>query len=139
MNQDDQDYAVLNFQDRGLKELAPRLRAQVRFLTPRRCTLAGVAPNPNFAVAREVADILGIKDDVCAKVFRDFKGVEHRLELVRQIDGVDFINDSKATTAQAAIWALERLNAPVIMICGGRDKNIDFSVVAPFVRQKVKR
>ncbi len=72
-------------------------------------------------------------------MFRDFKGVEHRLELVRQVDGVNFINDSKATTAQAAIWALERLNAPVIMICGGRDKNIDFSVVAPFVRQKVKK
>ncbi|HCI45472.1 MAG TPA: hypothetical protein DE315_08095 [Candidatus Omnitrophica bacterium] len=139
LNQDAQDYAVLNFQDQGLKDLAPRLKAQVRFFNAAPPALAGVAPNPNFAVAREVANILGIKDDVCARVFRNFKGVEHRLELVRQIEGVNFINDSKATTAQAAIWALERLNAPVIMICGGRDKNIDFSVVAPFVRRKVKK
>lgn len=138
IHQDANDYAVLNFQDQGLKDLAPRLKAQVRFFNAAPLALAGVAPNPNFAVAREVANILGIKDDVCARVFKDFKGVEHRLELVRQIEGVNFINDSKATTAQAAIWALERLNAPVIMICGGRDKNIDFSVVAPFVRQKVK-
>lgn len=139
LNQDARDYAVLNAQDQGLKNLAPQLKAQVRFFNAAPLALPGVAPNPNFAVAREVANILGIKDDVCAGVFRNFKGVEHRLELVRQIDGVNFINDSKATTAQAAIWALERLNAPVIMICGGRDKNIDFSVVAPFVRQKVKK
>lgn len=139
LNQDAHDYAVVNAQDQGLKDLAPQLKAQVRFFNAAPLSLPGITPNPNFAVAREVANILGVKDDVCVKVFRDFKGVEHRLELVRQIDGVNFINDSKATTAQAAIWALERLNAPVIMICGGRDKNIDFSVVAPFVRQKVKK
>ena len=138
LNQDARDYAVVNAQDQGLKDLAPQLKAQVRFFNAAPLSLPGIAPNPNFTVAREVANILGIQDDVCAKVFRDFKGVEHRLELVRQIAGVNFINDSKATTAQAAIWALERLNAPVIMICGGRDKNIDFSVVVPFVRQKVK-
>lgn len=139
LNQDNRDYAVVNAQDQGLQDLAPQIKAQVRFFNAASLSLPGITPNPNFAVAWEVANILGIKDDVCAKVFRDFKGVEHRLELVRQIDGVNFINDSKATTAQAAIWALERLNAPVIMICGGRDKNIDFSVVAPFVRQKVKK
>ena len=139
LNQDARDYAVLNAQDQGLKDLTPRLKAQVRFFNAAPLTLPGVVSNPNFAVAREVANILGIKDDVCARVFKDFKGVEHRLELVRSIDGVNFINDSKATTAQAAIWALESLNSPVIMICGGRDKNIDYSVVVPFVRQKVKK
>jgi len=139
LNQDTRDHAVLNAQDPGLKDLAPRLKAQVRFFNAVPLALVGVTPNPNFAVAREVANILGIEDDACARVFKDFKGVEHRLELVRQIDGVSFINDSKATTAEAAIWALERLNSPVIMICGGRDKNIDYSVVAPLVRQKVKK
>lgn len=139
LNQDARDYAVLNAQDPGSKNLAPQLKAQVRFFNAAPLALPGVMSNANFAVVREVANILDIKDDVCAKVFRDFKGVEHRLELVRQIDGVTFINDSKATTAQAAIWALERINSPVIMICGGRDKNIDFSVVTPFVRQKVKK
>lgn len=139
LNQDAKDYAVLNFQDQGLKALAPQLKAQVRFFNAAPLALAGATSNPNFAVAREVANILGIQDEGCARVFKDFKGVEHRLELVRQIDGVSFINDSKATTAEAAIWALESLNSPVIMICGGRDKNIDYSVVAPFIRQKVKK
>ncbi len=139
LHQDAHDHAVLNAQDPGLKNLAPRLKARVRFFNDAPLSLDGITANPNFAVAREVANLLGIKDDVCVKVFRDFKGVEHRLELVRQIDGVTFINDSKATTAEAAIWALGSLNPPIIMICGGRDKNIDYSVVAPFVRQKVKK
>lgn len=139
LNQDAGDYAVLNDQDTGLKKLAPQLKSQARFFNAAPLSAPEEADNPNFAVVREVAAILGISGDVCARVFKSFKGVEHRLEMVRQVDGVNFINDSKATTAQAAIWALERLNSPVVMICGGRDKNIDFSVAAPFVRRKVRK
>lgn len=139
LNQDAGDYAVLNHQDSGLKAIAGQLKSQVRFFNAAPLSLPGISHNPNFAAVREVANILGIKDEVCVQVFKNFKGVEHRMEFVREIEGVNFINDSKATTAQAGIWALERLNCSVIMICGGRDKNIDFSVVAPFARQKVKK
>jgi len=71
-------------------------------------------------------------------VLKKFKGVEHRLEWVRSIDDIDFINDSKATTAEAGRWALERAEKPVVMICGGRDKNIDFTVLRDLIKAKVK-
>ncbi len=139
INQKEGDYAVLNAKDDHLKRLAQGVKSQVRYFDPSLMPLKGIESNPNFAAVWEIAKIIGIKEATVSQVLRDFKGVEHRLEWVRQINGVHFINDSKATTAQAAIWALERLNAPVIMICGGRDKNIDFSAAASLVRQKVKR
>jgi UDP-N-acetylmuramoylalanine--D-glutamate ligase len=134
INQDARDYAVLNLKDARLARLGRELKSRVVYFDP----ASKEADNPNFAVVLKVAEILGIDPSVCKDVFRQFKGVEHRMEWVRQVDGVDFINDSKSTTAQAAIWALERLKRPVVMICGGRDKNIDFSVLTPFVREKVK-
>ena len=73
------------------------------------------------------------------EVFAAFKGVEHRLELVRVLGGVDYINDSKATTAEAGRWALSTIEKPILMICGGRDKHIDFGVLKDLVRGKVKK
>lgn len=135
INQDAQDYTVLNLKDPWLAPLGHELKSRVVYFDP----ASKEADNPNFAVVLKIAGILGIDPSVCKDVFRQFKGVEHRMEWVRQLDGIDFINDSKSTTAQAAIWALERLTRPVVMICGGRDKHIDFSVLTPLVREKVKK
>ncbi len=134
INQDARDYAVLNLKDAWLAPLGRELKSRVVYFDP----ASPETDNPNFAVVLKIAEILGIDPSVCRDVFRHFKGVEHRMEWVRQLNGVDFINDSKSTTAQAAIWALERLTRPVVMICGGRDKHIDFSVLTPLVREKVK-
>jgi UDP-N-acetylmuramoylalanine--D-glutamate ligase len=75
---------------------------------------------------------------LCIKVFRDFKGIEHRLEEVAEVNNIKFINDSKATTAESFIWALENIQRPIILIAGGMHKGIDYSVVLPAARQKVK-
>ena len=72
------------------------------------------------------------------KIFSEFKGVEHRLEFVRDLGGVDFINDSKSTTVEAGRWALERTQKPMVMICGGLDKHLDYSPLKSLVAQKVK-
>jgi UDP-N-acetylmuramoylalanine--D-glutamate ligase len=61
------------------------------------------------------------------------------MEFVRTLFGVEYINDSKSTTAEATRWALERLSKPAFLICGGRDKNIDFSVLRDLVKTKVKK
>jgi UDP-N-acetylmuramoylalanine--D-glutamate ligase len=60
------------------------------------------------------------------------------LEFVRRLKSVDFINDSKSTTVEAGRWALERSSKPVVMICGGLDKHLDYSPLKSLVAQKVK-
>lgn len=139
LNQDAGDFAVLNAADSYLKNLAAELKSHVSYFDPSHPAPPGIEDNPNFLAVLEVGRILGISEQTCAEVFRRFTGVEHRLERVRQLNGVHFINDSKATTAEAATWALRRVEAPIVMICGGRDKNIDFRVVRDLVKQKVRK
>jgi len=134
LNQGKNDFAVLNAADPAVSLLKKEVKAQVRYFNDPK--VPQKFNNPNFLAALEVAKILNIKEDVCADVFTHFKGVEHRIEMVRNIHGVDFINDSKSTTAEAA---LERISKPIIMICGGRDKHIDFTVLRDLVPKKVKK
>lgn len=139
INQTMNDFAVLNDQAPRMKALAKELKAKIHFFNSLQQIEASGIHNPNFLAALEVADILAIKRERCHQAFQEFKGVEHRLEFVRTIQGVDFINDSKSTTTEATRWALQRSYRPLILICGGRDKNLDFSILAPLVRQKVKK
>ncbi|MCK5581178.1 MAG: UDP-N-acetylmuramoyl-L-alanine--D-glutamate ligase [Candidatus Omnitrophica bacterium] len=138
LNQDKNDYAVLNVADERVKSLASEIQARpVFFNNPGDCEKFCVG-NPNFLAVMAVAQTFGIDKDVCRKVFDSFSGVEHRLEKVRVLDGVEFVNDSKSTTVEAGRWALNNTDKPVVMICGGRDKNVDFSVLAHAVKQNVK-
>ncbi len=135
-NQDNKDFAVLNFLEPQHRKLAKRLKAKVLFFnTPDKPV---GADNPNYLAAMQAARALGISDDICLKVFSEFKGVEHRLEFVRDLGGVDFINDSKSTTVEAGRWALERSLKPMVMICGGLDKRLDYSPLKSLVGKKVK-
>ncbi len=135
-NQGENDFVVLNFAQQEFHNLAKGLKARVSFFNgddkPSDIT------NPNYLAAMAAAKTLGVPEDVSRKVFQEFKGVEHRLELVRTLHGVDYINDSKSTTAVAGLWALERTTKPVIMICGGSDKHIDYTGVKLLVSRKVK-
>ncbi len=70
---------------------------------------------------------------------RSFKGVEHRLELVREIDGVKFINDSKATNVDSVWYALRSFNEPIFLILGGQDKGNDYNQIKDLVIEKVKK
>lgn len=141
-NQTGQDFAVLNKQDPRLAALASQLKGHVVFFNDKNID-GGLLPmpfvnNPNFLAAATAARILNIPSDIFNEVLRQFPGVEHRMEVLGEIDGVLFINDSKATTTEAGRWALQRATRPVVMICGGRDKNADFTVMREIVRQKVK-
>jgi len=136
INQGPEDFCVLNHRDPESHNLSSQVEAQVvYFNSPDDITVL----NPNHSAVLTVGRILSVDESQCHEVFKEFEGVEHRLEKVRSLNGVDFINDSKATTAQAALWALENIEQPILMICGGRDKNIDFSVLGETVQQKVKQ
>jgi len=79
-----------------------------------------------------------IRKDIIKEVFSDFKGVEHRLETVSKVHGIEFINDSKSTTVNAAWYALECINKPIIWIVGGVDNGNDYSTIKALVKKKVK-
>jgi len=137
-NQTVGDFAILNFNDEKAKDLESSLSAKVIYFNGPQEKKIYAGENPNFLAARQTAHVFGVSDYIINKVFQDFRGVEHRLEWVRTLNKVDFINDSKATTAEAGQWALCAMQRPVVMICGGRDKNIDFSVLRDLVKEKVK-
>jgi UDP-N-acetylmuramoylalanine--D-glutamate ligase len=84
------------------------------------------------------ARILDIRKDFIKESLTDFKNVEHRLEYVTNVHGIEFVNDSKATNVNSAWYALESMNKPVIWIVGGKDKGNDYSALSPLVKQKVK-
>lgn len=79
-----------------------------------------------------------IKNDFIKQSLMDFEAVEHRLEFVLKINGINFINDSKATNVNSVYYALESMKTPVIWIVGGTDKGNDYSELIPFVQRKVK-
>ena len=81
---------------------------------------------------------VGVSDEKIAEGLRAFPQVEHRLETVRVVEGVTYINDSKATNVDSAWYALDSMTTPVIWIAGGTDKGNDYSVLFDLVRQKVK-
>lgn len=97
------------------------------------------ASDPNEAALLCVADVLGCSEEAARKVFKDFQGIEHRLEKFAERDGVMFINDSKATTPASLLWALRKYpDRKVVLVCGGKAKSKDFGDLRPIVRQKVK-
>lgn len=93
----------------------------------------------NALVATVLAYFMGVDVVSIAETLKSFGGVEHRQEFVANIDGVDYINDSKGTNTNAAIVALNAMTKPVILIAGGYDKKEDYSEFIEVVRKKVKR
>jgi len=85
-----------------------------------------------------VAKVLDIRNAVIRESMGDIKNIEHRLEHVAKISGVDYINDSKATNVNSTWYALESVNADVILIMGGVDKGNDYDMLKDLVKQKVK-
>lgn len=76
---------------------------------------------------------------VLVESIRRFKGVEHRIEYVAEIDGIKFYNDSKATNVDSTVKALESFEGNIIVILGGKDKGSDYSALAPLIRRRVKQ
>jgi UDP-N-acetylmuramoylalanine--D-glutamate ligase len=93
--------------------------------------------NACAAAGAAIAAGVGLSD--VADVLRTFRGVEHRLEFCRQVDGVAFFNDSIATSPERTIVALEALTCPVVLIAGGSDKGLDYTDLGEAIGSRVKR
>ena len=92
----------------------------------------------NFLAAATCSHLMGISENHIIQTMRKFKGVEHRLEQVTLFNGIEFINDSKATNCNSVYYALESVRDPIIWICGGIDKGNDYSILKQLVVNKVK-
>ncbi|HXY14889.1 MAG TPA: UDP-N-acetylmuramoyl-L-alanine--D-glutamate ligase [Terriglobales bacterium] len=167
-NQQSTDFAVLNADDPTCIAMASRTRGQVVWFSRKKEIERGAYVRDGRVLFRDfngqreimlVSEIplkgahnvenvlaavcVGVLSDVEArrigKAVREFRAVEHRLEHVASINGVEYYNDSKATNVDATIKALESFPANIHLILGGKDKGSDYSVLNDLLRQRVKR
>ncbi|MGZ3884692.1 MAG: UDP-N-acetylmuramoyl-L-alanine--D-glutamate ligase [Bacteroidia bacterium] len=92
----------------------------------------------NSMAASLAARIVDVRKENIRESLQDFQNVEHRLEFVASINGIEFINDSKATNVNSAWYALESMQKPVIWICGGQDKGNNYDELTELVKANVK-
>ncbi len=168
-NQRGDDFAVLNEDDPTCVTMAARTRAQVFWFSRQKevkqgawvregkilfrdgrgqqrdimlvseIPLKGAHNLENVLAAVCAGALMGCAPEKIRQAVRDFKAVEHRLEFVATIRGVDYYNDSKATNVDATIKALESFPTNIHLILGGKDKGSDYSVLNELLRQRVKR
>lgn len=167
-NQTPDDFAVINGDEPWSREVSARSRGKVIVFSRKRkvengiyseggwlisningrqetlCEISrigikGVHNLENSMAAAAAALLRGCAPEVIARILRIFPGLEHRLEFVREVNGVKYINDSKGTNVGAVVRSIEGFTEPILLIAGGRDKGSDFSLLRPLIREKVKR
>jgi UDP-N-acetylmuramoylalanine--D-glutamate ligase len=109
-----------------------------RMIEPEDIGLPGQHNRANIGAAAALAKSFGISNEHIRNAIRGFTGVEHRLEFVRDIDGVRYINDTAATAPEAAIAALRTFDRPIVLIAGGADKNLPFDDLAREIALRAK-
>ena len=92
----------------------------------------------NAMAATLAAQLMGISPAYIRSTLKNFKGVEHRQEFVRELNGIKYVNDSKATTVEAVWRALGAFSEPIVLILGGKDKGNDYSQIFDTVKKKVR-
>ncbi|MEO8172322.1 MAG: UDP-N-acetylmuramoyl-L-alanine--D-glutamate ligase, partial [Sediminibacterium sp.] len=100
--------------------------------------LKGKHNNYNTMAAGIAAATLGIRKEKIREAVKNFHSLEHRMEFVAMVRGVEFINDSKATNVNSTWFALESMNKPTVLVLGGTDKGNDYGLIAELVKEKVK-
>ena len=111
---------------------------KTNLMTIHELALKGRHNTYNSMAAAIAAKVLSIRKDTIRESLADFQGVEHRLEPVIKVSGINFINDSKATNVNSTWYALECVETNIIWIVGGIDKGNDYSGLLPIVKEKVK-
>jgi UDP-N-acetylmuramoylalanine--D-glutamate ligase len=165
-NQSESDFAILNYDDEAVRQVGKRLKSQVIYFSRQKQLTQGVfcqngqivmalgekkinllpaediyikgGHNLENALAAAVAAfVFGIEPPAIAAGLRAFRGVEHRLETVAEIEGVLYINDSKGTNPDSTIKALLAYERPIILVAGGRNKDNDFSALMRTAKGRV--
>jgi UDP-N-acetylmuramoylalanine--D-glutamate ligase len=166
-NQNSGDVAILNGDDPIVKELGKKIKAKKTLFSLKeklqegafsngeeillrlegkeeryalaKTPLKGVHNVENMMAAITAARIYGASKRAVEAALSHFEGLEHRLEFVREIDGVRFFNDSKGTNVGSVVKSLQSFSEPVLLIAGGKDKKGDLSPLRDLIRERVKR
>jgi UDP-N-acetylmuramoylalanine--D-glutamate ligase len=167
-NQQAGDFAIVNADDQASEALAGRTHAQVFRFSRNKQVEQGAYVDKEYIVFRGLSGmqtvmpiseiplkgahnvenvlsavcvgvLMGCKPERIRDAVRNFKAVEHRLEYVASINGVEYYNDSKATNVDATIKALESFPANIHLILGGKDKGSDYTLLNDLLRSRVKR
>jgi len=144
--QNEDDFFITNGESKICRNLAEEAKSQVYYFNShtlpekikRAVKLQGLHNLSNVACSYVLSQVLKIDDSYVLDAVSEFRGVDGRLEFVQNIKGVDFINDTCATIPEATIAAVESFTSPVILICGGADKNLDFVQFGKIISRKVK-
>jgi UDP-N-acetylmuramoylalanine--D-glutamate ligase len=115
-----------------------RLGEEVEAYSLSKAPLKGIHNVENMMAALTAARVFGCSKKAVQEVLNRFEGLEHRLEFVREIEGVRYYNDSKGTNVGSVVKSLQSFSEPVILIAGGKDKNGDLSPLKDLVRERVK-
>ena len=119
-------------------EIIIKYKTEKLIMSKSTLTLKGKHNTKNAMAASMAATLLKVRKDTIRESLEDFEGAAHRLEPVLKINGVQYINDSKATNVNATFYALESMQTPTVWIVGGVDKGNDYMDLMPLVREKVK-
>ncbi|HSP88392.1 MAG TPA: UDP-N-acetylmuramoyl-L-alanine--D-glutamate ligase [Ignavibacteriaceae bacterium] len=167
-NQDENDYLILNKDDETITENITTRQSKNYYFSLKETLMNGcyksgdqliynrdsnlefafpikdmqIKGNHNAANAMAVitaAKIFNFENEKIKEGLKTFKGVEHRLELVRELGGVKYINDSKATNVDSVWYALQSFDEPIFLILGGQDKGNDYSRIKNLIEDKVKK
>ncbi len=151
-NQRDSDFAVLNKEDEIIRALTlpPQVKkiffsveeyedGNRRLFSLSDLKLRGRHNLANALAAYFAVSCLFPEEKGWIKALREFKGLPHRLEVVREIKGITFVNDSKSTSVDATLKAIESISGPIILIAGGRDKESPFGLLKEGVNRRVKK
>jgi len=165
-NQDSKDFCILNYDDEGVKSISDNVKAkkiffsrksildcgvyldkeqnivinidkEITLLNKNELSLPGNHNLENCMAAAAIAYVSNIDIDAIKEVLKTFAGVEHRQEFVRNLNGVMFVNDSKATNPDSSIKAVQSYNKPIVLIAGGMDKHSNFEQFLDAAKENV--
>lgn len=167
MNQTENDFCILNYEDTVTKAFGEKTKAQVLYFSSRRIldkgiyledgniiyrvgepvkichvrelNLLGMHNYENIMAASAMAAVYGVPMEIIRKTVKEFKGVAHRIEFVAEKNGVAYYNDSKGTNPDAAIKGIQAMNRPTVLIGGGYDKDSSYDEWIEAFNGKVKK
>jgi UDP-N-acetylmuramoylalanine--D-glutamate ligase len=92
----------------------------------------------NLLASATVAKLMNVDDKIIINTMKNFSGIDHRLQIIKEINEVTYVNDSKATNIHSVIVAINSFETPIILLLGGKNKNSDFRLLLPHTKRHVK-